>query len=38
METKKNYQKPEFVEVEMKMANVVMASGGCECDGSSHGL
>lgn len=28
METKKNYQKPEFIEVEMKIANVVMASCG----------
>ena len=26
METKKNYQKPEFVEVEVKIANVIMAS------------
>jgi hypothetical protein len=31
METKKNYKKPEFVEVEMKMANVVMGSP-CTCD------
>ena len=30
METKKNYQKPEFVEVEMKVANVVMAISGSE--------
>ena len=29
METKKNYKKPEFKEVEMKIANVVMDSGSC---------
>lgn len=33
METKKNYKKPEFVEVEMKTANVVMSSP-CTIDGS----
>lgn len=36
METKKNYRKPEFVEVEMKISNVVMASCssdmGCSSD------